>query len=196
MIFEESGLLFKFEGNWNIRKYDSHKYYKILAGTGLKGIDFLAIRNKRELYLFEVKNYKIRNEWQLSDPMDRIRETPEILAEQIVQKIEDSLRLFRVIYLYYRRKWMYRHLFPIVGKWWPGFETWKYWTRVYQLSQEKENIYVVFWMETTEKEEELKAYLYKRLQESLSLKASKIILTDSYSNPFASMLSVQDTKNG
>jgi hypothetical protein len=196
MIFEESGLLFEFEGDWDIRKYDSHKYYKILAGTGLKGIDFLGIHNKQELYLFEVKNYKIRNEWQTSDPMDRIRETPEELAEKIIQKIEDSLRLFRVIYLYYRRKWMYRHLFPVVGDWWPGFEIWKYWTRVYQLSQEKENIRVVFWMETTEKEEELKSYLLEKIQQSLSLKASQIILTDSHSNPFTSMLSVQDAKNG
>ncbi|MCI5082230.1 MAG: hypothetical protein MRY78_11065 [Saprospiraceae bacterium] len=197
MIFRESGLLFEFNGGWDIRKYDEHNYYQILAGTGLKGIDFLGIFQGANLYMFEVKNYSIRNQWQKTDPMNVVRENPDQLVEKIAQKVQDSLRLFRIIHLYYHRKWVYRNMFPLARKWYPGFRKWEFWTSVYELSLQPQNVHVIFWMETDRPETELKTYLQQRLQQQLLLDAAHIRICDHHENGIPNLLSVKmQSKNG
>jgi len=56
MIFKESDLTFNFsQKEWEIIRYDTHRYYKILSGAGLKGVDFLGIYQKNKVVFFEVK---------------------------------------------------------------------------------------------------------------------------------------------
>jgi len=62
MTFLESGLQFDFTPtNWRVMKYDTHRYFKILSGAGLKGIDFIGIHKEEALIFFEVKHFRTNN---------------------------------------------------------------------------------------------------------------------------------------
>ena len=191
MIFKESALTFEFSGNWNIKKYDSHKYYKILAGQGLKGIDFLGIKDGQQLYLFEVKNYQKRKDWQTVNPIEAIKADPDVLVRKLVQKIEDSFQVFRVVYKYYQRNWWYRNIFPLIRNWWPVYSKWHFWTDVYEKSLTISDIYIIFWMETAPEEQELKAYLRQELRLRLNQFSPHIYLLDHQNNSLAEILSVK-----
>jgi len=95
--FQESGLTFQFNEDWVVNKYDEHRYFRRLAGEGLKGVDFLGIYKKEELVLIEVKNYRIRYKEKPPTAIYNIIENPEILAEKIQKKAEDTLKAIRRI---------------------------------------------------------------------------------------------------
>ena len=66
--FIESGLTFSFSKRWKVLKYDKHRFYRYLSGSGFKGVDFIGVLDEKQLVLIEVKNYKDRFELDESDP--------------------------------------------------------------------------------------------------------------------------------
>ena len=41
--FTESGLCFTFSKRWKVLKYDEHRFYRYLSGSGFKGVDFIGM---------------------------------------------------------------------------------------------------------------------------------------------------------
>ncbi|MEM1123114.1 MAG: hypothetical protein AAGJ18_21910 [Bacteroidota bacterium] len=145
MIFQESGLLFTFsEKTWDVLQYDTHKYYKILSGVGLKGVDFLGIYQKRQVVFWEVKHFR--------SPIskDHKFELSPDFEGQIVGKLVDSIRAIRVIHQYLERKWWYRAYQKFKG-YFPSFliknQDWYFWYRLHQLISSKEQMQFVLWLE-------------------------------------------------
>jgi hypothetical protein len=113
--FSESELHFKFPVDWIVHKYDEHRFYRYLSGSGLKGVDFIAI-HQGELILIEVKNYVTRSKKENYDPMEPLLINPALYVKRYLRKFEDTLQLLDIIDRYYNRKWWYRNLFqPFKG---------------------------------------------------------------------------------
>ena len=118
MTFEESGLRFSFASNWVVKKYDEHPYFRALSGNGLKGVDFIAIRDQRELIFIEVKNYRTRYNAKMNVSFDvSVKPAPE-LAYELKRKLEDTLLTMDAVMQYYHRSWRYR-LFRRLWLHWP-----------------------------------------------------------------------------
>jgi hypothetical protein len=114
MTFEESGLRFSFAPNWVVKKYDEHPYFRALSGNGLKGVDFIAIRDQRQLVFIEVKNYRTRHNAKLGASFDvSVKPAPE-LAYELKRKLEDTLLAMDAVLQYYHRSWWFRRL----RRWW------------------------------------------------------------------------------
>ena len=113
MEFIESGLHFRFGEEWVIKKYDAHRFYQGLSGSGLKGVDFLGILGEG-LFLFEIKNFRRRRQWQEENPLEAVLDHPSEFAENIAYKVEDTLLAIDAIWQYYNRKWLFRRLLPVV----------------------------------------------------------------------------------
>jgi len=107
-VITESDLSFDFDQDWVVKKYDEHAYFKLLAGCGLKGVDFIGIYQHKWLYLIEVKNYKKRR-YSPVDPdwADLVGDNPD-LAKDFALKISDTLRLVSVVMTYLQRQWWYK----------------------------------------------------------------------------------------
>jgi hypothetical protein len=153
--FRESDIIFQFNENWVVNKYDEHRYFQRLAGAGLKGVDFLGIYNKEELVLIEVKNYRIRYKEKAPTEIYHILENPEVLVEKIKQKSEDTLRAIRVINKLYQRNWFYKLWMPILKllRNTPfTVNTWLFWTRA-QVLIETGKFKVILWLENEEEYE-------------------------------------------
>ncbi|MCB9040022.1 MAG: hypothetical protein H6557_25655 [Lewinellaceae bacterium] len=163
MEFIESGLHFRFGEEWVIKKYDAHRFYKGLSGSGLKGVDFLGILGE-ELFLFEVKNFRRRHDWQEENPMDAILAQPAAFAESMAYKVEDTLLAIDAIWQYYRRKWLFRRLLPAFRLLPPTENDWRFWARAYSLMQNPEQVQVVLWMET----EQARPALLEEITQSLN----------------------------
>lgn len=105
-------LTFEFSDEWQVCKYDEQPFYNKLRGQSLKGVDFMALSNKR-LLLMEIK-YIIRTNEDTSlrlfkdvdnDKLEAIKYqlTPQqqkeviissirpYLADEVSQKIKDTL---------------------------------------------------------------------------------------------------------
>jgi len=177
MEFVESGLHFYFEKPWVVKKYDAHRFFPGLAGAGLKGVDFIAIQKGR-LLLIEIKNYRRRRAWQIENPVQVILDDPEAFAETITHKAEDTLRGIRAIGTYYQRKWLYKlsapllHLLPTNG--WDFL----FWIRAFKLSNQRENIQFVLWMETEQERKQLRRLVTDRLGKNLQEMIGKTTVID------------------
>lgn len=147
MEFIESGLHFRFAEEWVVKKYDAHRFFQGLSGAGLKGVDFLGILEE-ELYLFEVKNFRRRQNWQAENPLEAILAGPAAFAEEIAYKVEDTLLAIDAIWQYYNRKWLFRRLLPAFRRLPVTENDWRFWARAYALMQHPEQVNVVLWMET------------------------------------------------
>jgi len=153
--FRESGLLFQFDNSWVVKKYDEHRYFRLLSGQGLKGVDFLGIFESKELMLIEVKNYRIRYKEKPPTAIYHILENPEILAEKIRCKAEDTLQAIRVINKFYRRNWFYKLLLPILKTLHTSYltnTTQLFWIRAETLVEEGK-VKFIFWLETEDEYE-------------------------------------------
>ncbi|MEM6320004.1 MAG: hypothetical protein AAF960_20195 [Bacteroidota bacterium] len=107
MVFKESGFSFDFpDDDWQIIRFDQHRYFKILSGAGLKGVDFLGIYQKKRLVFIEVKHFRTPAGKPFK-PYPILTNTTEFV-QQIEQKYLDSVRLLNIVYQYLRRKWWFR----------------------------------------------------------------------------------------
>lgn len=85
--FCEGYLAFEFGSRWQVIKLDDHPDYRqrLEKQVGAKAVDFLAILDKKELYLIEVKDFR----------RDRIPTKERLLrgelAIELAQKVRDSL---------------------------------------------------------------------------------------------------------
>ena len=150
--FKESGLVFQFNEDWVINKYDEHRYFRRLSGAGLKGVDFLGIYKKEELVLIEVKNYRIRYKEKPPTAIYHIIENPEILAKKIQQKARDTLQAIRVVNKLYKRNWFYKLWMPILKLLRNSsftVNTWLFWTRAQSLI-DNNSFKIILWMENEE----------------------------------------------
>ena len=161
-VFEESGLQFEFDTRWVVRKYDAHRFFQGFSGAGLKGVDFIALSGDT-LLLLEVKNYRRRQEWQTENPFDRIREAPEVFAGHMADKFLDTLRALQAIGTYYRRKWSFRLLRPLLLQRPGAGSDWAFWAQVDAHLQAGQPVIAVLWLET----ERDQAAFHERLGQSL-----------------------------
>jgi hypothetical protein len=161
-VFEESGLQFGFDNRWTVRKYDAHRFFQGFSGAGLKGVDFIALSGDT-LLLLEVKNYRRRRAWQTENPFDRILEAPEAFAGHMSGKFLDTLRAIRAIGTYYRRKWLFRLLRPVLIRRSGARSDWAFWAQVDAHLQGGKPVIAVLWLET----ERDQAAFRRRLEQSL-----------------------------
>lgn len=155
-IFLESGFLFTFAEDWNVIKFDEHRFYKRLSGRSFKGIDFAGVYKDETLYLIEVKNYK-----QYAHTVYDV--DVEMFCQEIVKKIKDSISLIQIIHLYYTRKWVYRAFFPIVRRYPFMQREWFFWTTLYDLCFNKEKVRFVLCIDSDFDNEDIA----KKLEASL-----------------------------
>ncbi len=118
--FIESNFVFEFGKTWSVISFDQHKYFKMLSGHGLSGVDFVAF-SKEEVLLIEVKNYKRRPQSPKPPDISDLLGNPPPLAHAFQEKIQDSLQIFRVIEAYFQRKWWFSGYKKLVGIW-KGFQ--------------------------------------------------------------------------
>lgn len=169
-VFEESGLQFGFDSRWTVRKYDAHRFFQGFSGAGLKGVDFIALSGDT-LLLLEVKNYRRRRSWQTENPFDRILEAPEAFAGHMAGKFLDTLRALRAIGTYYRRKWLFRLLRPILLRRSGAYSDWVFWAQVDTHLQGRQPVIAVLWLETERDQaafrEQLKLSLKNLLEDAV-----------------------------
>ncbi|MCO6491390.1 MAG: hypothetical protein J5I98_23435 [Phaeodactylibacter sp.] len=175
MEFIESGLHFRFDGEWAIKKYDAHRFYQGLSGSGLKGVDFLGIRGE-ELFLFEIKNFRRRREWQAENPLEAILARPEEFVETVACKVEDTLLAVDAIWQYYNRKWLFRRLLPAFRLLPVTGNDWRFWARAYRLMQNPEQVCVILWIETERPRPDLVNEIETKLRKRLKGRAASVRL--------------------
>ncbi len=147
--FIESDMQFSFNQDWVIKKYDEHAYFKVLAGQGLKGVDFIGIYKEKFLYLIEVKNYKQRIYSPAAATRTDLKGEVPPLALTYINKIDDSLKLIRVVQRAHKRKWWFRILYYVqdfIGDTRLN-KDWKFWRKVYELSTQASSVFSVLWLE-------------------------------------------------
>ena len=152
MLLYESDLVFDFdETAWVVKKYDSHRYYKKLSGSGLKGVDFIGIFQQRQVVFIEVKHFRSRHP-TLQEEFAVLTTTKQFIAK-MADKLEDTFTAVTAIAAYLRKKWWYR----LFVKWEAHLpkqlfkkQDWFFWHQVYQLAQEQSNIEFILWLEIEE----------------------------------------------
>lgn len=171
--FKESGLLFHFDDRWAVRKYDAHRFFQGFSGAGLKGVDFIAL-HKHALILLEVKNYQRRQQWQTENPFDHILEAPQPFLQHLADKYLDTLRALQAIGTYYRRKWLFRLLRPLLLRL-PGRQMdWAFWARVDAHLQNGQPIIAMLWLETEREQTAFQQVLQQSLQGLLEGKVQEV----------------------
>lgn len=134
MRFEESRLILDFDPTWSVLAFDKTPYFQDLAGQGLRGVDFLGVR-ENGLWLIEVKNYSpVHAHGKSWIP------SPDELVDRVGQKFTDSQRIIRIIHRSFRRHLIYRawswlrdhHL---AGRR-SGPADWQFWTQVFDLLED------------------------------------------------------------
>gem|GEM_PF-1015655 len=167
--FQESNLTFYFPDDWVVRKYDDTAAYQSLSGHGLKGVDFIALSPDGKLYLIEVKNYRPRISDRDGREYRAKRKTPELLADDIAAKFQDSQRLIRIVDTYLKRHWWRR-----LQLWWytvrhkPNTDSnYWFWSEARSRCEDGRNVVFVLWMETPERktgyDDEVEALLLQRM---------------------------------
>lgn len=148
--YKESDLNISFDPSWRVKKFDASRYFKLLSGLGLKGVDFIALDKSGQLFLIEVKNYKKRLKSPVDpDISDLIGKSPN-LKNHFVQKVEDSCQLLEVIYKYLNRKWFYRLMFKYrhtIPKAWIENSEWTFWFDANHLLANPNNLNCVLLLE-------------------------------------------------
>lgn len=154
LVFQESGLVFKFSEDWVVFKYDEHRFYLYLSGSGLKGVDFIAIRDGA-LFLIEAKNYRRRFEKENYDPMQALIEQPDFYVEAFSRKFEDTFRLLSVIDQYYQRKWWYRRFFLRFRSYFSEHQVLRtevgFWSKANELVRQTTKVKLILWVEAEQK---------------------------------------------
>ena len=144
MTFHESGLQFDFGPGWVVRKYDEHAYFRSLSGMGLKGVDFIAIRQGRELVFIEVKNYRTRYNAEMDRTFEVSVKPAAELAAELKRKSEDTLLAMDAVLQYYHRSWWYRRLRGMWLRWpWPHHKR-AFWSRADALVNR--SLHFVVWL--------------------------------------------------
>jgi len=190
--FTESGLDFRFNDDWVVKKYDSHRYYKGLSGVGLKGIDFIALNIKENLAVFfEVKNYRTRYRVENGEPIYPTLKAPDILGQALSEKIKDTLLAINAITTYFRKSFLYRLFLPLIIRL-PLYRNDRFfWTKVAHCIYEHHNLQVVFWVELEEVDtpyiDELNTIVDRLLKEE----TIQVFLADTRQHPFSSSLKVE-----
>lgn len=167
MQINESDLTFHFGTRWMIRKYDEHRFYSRLSGAGLKAVDIISIYKKRQLILWEVKNFKDRKPNLRHDPLQEITEAPDQFIQEMAAKVKDTLRALKAINGFYKRRWLFflqKLLLPIVYL--PSFD-WYFWQMAYQLSAVERQPRFILWLEGFQFTPHQEAKLKKALEAHL-----------------------------
>lgn len=186
----ESGLHFHFSPGWVVKKYDAHRFFQGLSGTGLKGVDFIATDGRR-LLLCEAKNYRRRQAWQQENPLDAILGQPEAFAEEMAQKALDTLLGIDAIWRYYQRKWLFRLLSPLLLRLSPNGRDWQFWAHVHRLAREPGKLVFILWLETERPQPSLARHIEKTLRRRLARRAGQVFVADDNDHPLREELSVR-----
>lgn len=151
--FTESDIEFTFGTDWIVKKYDDHAYFKILSGHGLKGVDFIGIYKNESLYLIEVKNYHKRSYSPVGPDLSDLEGVNPLLGLNVHGKMEDSLRLIRIVNQYLVTRWwfkiafFFRNTFNNKGI----SKDWHFWSRAGELSKDAQSVFPVLWLEVDSK---------------------------------------------
>lgn len=183
MTFSESGLEFNFGPGWVVKKYDEHAYFQSLSGSGLKGVDFIAIRQKQELIFIEVKNYRTRYNEEMDRSFDVTVKPAAELAYELKRKSEDTLLAIDAVLQYYRRSWWYRQ-FRNMWMRWPWLQHNRaFWSHADELANH--HLHYVVWLaldfdDPEDYEEKLLFYLKQMKIEAVD----KISIANGKHSPF------------
>jgi len=200
--FQESDLTFQFSQNWVIKKFDNHKYYRILSGYGLKGVDFIGILNQTTLVLIEVKNYRWRKESPKAPDISDILGNQPPLIDAFAYKIEDTILAINTVHKYLLRKWTFRlnqFIWKYVPIHWFTNGEWAFWERCHQiLLNNKKEVHYVLWLNTDKQYHEMDSKqidaLQVKLQTAIDLHFSEddapIFVCNKFNNPYEDDLKV------
>lgn len=149
MTFQESDLQFNFASSqWQVLKYDTHKYYKTLSGVGLKGVDFVGIYEKDQLVFFEIKHYRTHK--TLPNATFVFFEDTPLFIQHIQDKMDDTVTAIKVIIKYLKRKFWYRSFLKlerfipirlIINK------DWYFWHQLHKLWKSNASKTFLLWLE-------------------------------------------------
>jgi hypothetical protein len=175
MIFYESDLKFNFSNkHWRIKKYDTHRYYKILSSAGLKGVDFLGLFQTDTIIFFEVKNY--RNPTATKPPTYLLFDDTDAFIDHISHKLEDTTTAINVIIQYLQKKPWFR-FFLKWKRFIPTFliknRDWYFWYLINEKRKLSDNKILILWLETDvvlteEKRKALITTIDKKLESNLN----------------------------
>lgn len=193
MTFHESGLVFHFSDNWLVRKFDSHTFYRGLSGVGFKAVDFLVLPPSGPLLLLEVKNYFNRDPRVNAPVRPEHLPIPEELAKKLHEKSMDTLEAINTIHQYYRRKWSYRLLLPLLLRLRWGKSDWVFWTLVNQRAKEDRLAQLVCWIEVDDGQTEWAEALNEALPRFPFEPPFEPLLIGAKHNPFYPEIRVQNS---
>lgn len=197
MIFYESDMKFEFDdAHWHIKKYDTHHYYKILAGRGLKGVDFVGILDQQKVVFFEIKNF--HTNLPTSKNPFLILEDPKTFISNIADKLEDSVRAIDIIITLLKRKKWYQFFLK-----WQRFipilfiknKDWYFWHQIHQIGLDKKRQTLVLWLEidspiSAADLKKLKASIDISLEQELSEFVGEVLIADKKYPVFTNNLTV------
>ena len=197
MTFQESDLQFQFSDiDWQIKKYDAHRYFKILSGAGLSGIDFLGIYKETQVVFWEIKNYHSNDTSKIQDYL--VINDTSLFIKKITAKMEDTLTAIRVINQYLERQWWYRFFlqyYQFIPTALVRRKDWYFWYRVQDLIQQEKAVVGVLWLEvaidyTVEGKQELLTEIESALGKELTGKGIKILVASMDKRVFKPSLQV------
>lgn len=177
--YNESGIHFTFDRHWVVKKYDQHTYFQGLSGAGLKGIDFIGIRQSRKLLLMEVKNFSSRPEIDQEPPITPYLDQPELLVNIFEEKVRDTLKAISAIAAYYQRNWSYRLSLPLIKKLPSSSIDRIFWTHANELLTQPTNLFLVLWLETDPEQLGLLSEIEPLLKERLSPLTGQVFVSSS-----------------
>ena len=190
--FSESGLTFKFSNRWRVLKYDEHRFYRYLSGSGFKGVDFIGILDEKKLALIEVKNYKDRYQRDQVDPSEELLNNPKTYAIQFAHKFNDTFQLIGIIRKYYQRRWWFRQprnlLLRLIPRRFLLQFDWGFWNIAIQLIDENhEKTLIVLWLELNDdlphnKIEKATKIIEEHLQQQFPSTNAEVVIANSKSN--------------
>ena len=146
--FRESDLEIAFPDDWIVRKFDATAAFRSISGQGLKGVDFLCLAPRRELWLVEIKNFRPR-----AAHRTEARRHPRDLAQHVGAKFADSKRLIHIMNRALRTKWWsgpLRFWYRIVRVERPRSHYW-FWLEAARRLEEPGRVVCVLWLETPER---------------------------------------------
>lgn len=169
--FSESGLVFQFDKNWVVKKYDDHRFYKRVSGAGLKGIDFISASNQEPVILWEVKNYVNRHPSVQEENRRKLLEETEEFISDMVQKVEDTFVAINAIHKYYMRRWWFKLLYPIFYRFPIQKSDWIFWNKINVWIEDPKNVVFYLWLEAEEVDQD---YIQEQLQDRLETWALQV----------------------